>query len=95
MALPLAPVAFAAFKFGSVAVAAYALARSVQPMRVDQRVEDALDDTPEGLGARVPKDRKGQANAGARLKRVIRFGATGPGVEIDATALARVKIRKV
>ena len=49
-------------------------------------------DGPEGLGMR----RDGEQVIGAgRLKRTIRLGTTGPGVEIDATALGRIRFRRV
>ena len=40
--------------------------------------------------------RDGEQVIGAgRLKRTIRLGTTGPGVEIDATALGRIRFRRV
>lgn len=94
MALPLAPIAAMAMKYGAVALAGYAVARQMQPGRVDQRSEDALDELPEGLSAHRPRDRD-QINGAARFRRVIRLGATGPGIEIDATALGRFRMRQV
>jgi hypothetical protein len=94
MALPLAPIAAMAMKYGAVALAGYAVARQMQPGRVDQRSEDALDELPEGLSAHRPRDRD-QINGAARFRRVIRLGATGPGIEIDATALGRFRMRRV
>jgi hypothetical protein len=94
MALPLAPIAMVAMKYGAVALAGYAVARQMQPGRVDQRSEDALDELPEGLSAHRPRDRD-QINGAARFRRVIRLGATGPGIEIDATALGRFRMRRV
>ncbi|UWQ14157.1 hypothetical protein K3556_14800 [Aliiroseovarius sp. M344] len=92
MPLPLAPIAAIAIRYGTVAVATYALARSIERGRRDQRYEDALDDVPEGLTARRDND---QVNATARLRRVIRFGDNGPGIEIDAVSLTRIRFRKV
>lgn len=92
MPLPLAPITVFAMRYGTVALATYALARSVERGRRDQRAEDACDELPEGLTAR--RDRE-QLNATGRFKRIIRLGANGPGVEIDASALGRVRIRKV
>lgn len=92
MALPLAPIAAVALRYGTVAVATYALARSVERGRRDQRAEDALDDAPEGLSAR--KDGE-QLNTTARMRRVIRLGANGPGIEVDAVSLTRIRFRKV
>lgn len=94
MALPLAPIAVVAAKYGAVALAGYALARQVQTGRTDQRAEDALDELHEGVSAHRPRDRE-QVNAAARMRRVIRLGVNGPGVEIDASVLGRIRMRRV
>lgn len=95
MALPLAPLAVAALKYGSVAATVYGVTRSVHVGRTDQAGEDALDRVSEGVTAHRPRDRRGQGNATARFRRVLRIGSTGPGVEIDFAGLARMKIRKI
>jgi hypothetical protein len=92
MPLPLAPITAIALRYGTVALASYAIARSVERGRRDQRAEDSFDETPEGLTARRDAE---QVNATGRLRRVIRFGQDGPGIEIDATALGRVRFRRV
>lgn len=92
MPLPLAPITVIALRYGTVALASYAFARRVDRGRRDQRAEDALDELPEGLTARREAE---QVHATGRLKRVIRLGAGGPGVEIDASALGRLRFRKV
>jgi hypothetical protein len=89
MPLPLVPLAGAAL--GALAVAAW---RSARPVRVDQRAEDALDALDEGLGLGRVAARE-QTSASARLRRVIRLGPDGPGVEIDAGFLARLRVRRV
>lgn len=94
MALPLAPIAGVALRYGAVALAAYALTRRAGPGRVDQRAEDAMDDLPEGFTAHRPRDRD-QVNASGRVRRVIRLGAAGPGVEIDLSTLTRIRFRRV
>jgi len=92
MALPLAPIAGVALRYGAVALAAYAVARQTERGRRDQRAEDAMDEVPEGVTLR----RDGaQGNATGRFRRVVRLGASGPGVEIDATALGRIQVRRV
>ena len=53
-----------------------------------------MDDTPEGLTAHALKDAD-QVNATARFRRVFRLRADGPGVELDATALTRLRFRRV
>ena len=92
MALPLAPIAVVAIRYGTVAVATYALARSIERGRRDQRAEDALDDAPEGITARHEKE---QVSSTARMRRVIRLGKNGPGIEIDAVSLTRIRFKKV
>ncbi len=94
MALPLAPIVVAAAKYGAVAFAGYALLRQTQPGRINQRIEDALDDLDEGVSTHRPRDRD-QLNGTARFRRVIRLGTNGPGLEIDATALGRLRMRRV
>jgi len=94
MALPLAPLAAMAAKYGAVALAGYALARQVQHGRTDQRAEDALDELDEGLSLHRPRDRE-QVNGAMRFRRVVRLGTNGPGVEIDATALGRFRFRRI
>lgn len=94
MPLPLAPIAATALRvglrYGTVALATYAVARSVERGHRDQRAEDALDETPEGLTARREAE---QVNASGRWRRVFRMGDFG--YEVDASALGRVKFRRV
>lgn len=92
MALPLAPVAGIALRYGAVALLAYAATRAADPARRDQRAEDAHDDLAEGVGLR---SERGQANLNGRLRRTVRLGAGGPGVEIDASLLGRLRLRRV
>ncbi|MGV6810710.1 MAG: hypothetical protein ACWA47_00565 [Brevirhabdus sp.] len=92
MALPLAPIAGLALRYGAVAVATYAVARNVDRGRFDQRVEDALDDLDEGVTLRREDD---QVNAAGRFRRVVRMGENGPGVEVDITSLTRIRFRRV
>jgi len=92
MPLPLAPITAIALRYGTVALATYALARRVELGRRDQRAEDAFDETPEGVTMRRESE---QMYATGRLRRVIRLGQSGPGVEIDASALGRVRFRRV
>jgi hypothetical protein len=94
MALPLAPVAVVALRYGTVALAAYAISRRMERSSTSQASEDALDRVDEGLAGHRPRDRQ-QVNAQARWRRTIRLGRAGPGLEIDATALGRIKFRKV
>ena len=94
MALPLAPIAFTVARYGAVAAVAYVAARSVKLSHTDQAVEDTLDKVDEGLSAHKLRDAP-QANGSARWRRVIRFGADGPAVEIDASMLGRIRVKRV
>lgn len=92
MPLPVAPIAAFALRYGGVALAAWAATRQFSSGRRDQRAEDAFDETPEGLTARRDTE---QMNATGRMRRVIRWGDGGPALEIDATALGRLRIRRL
>jgi hypothetical protein len=92
MALPLAPVAGVVLRYGLVAATAYAVARRAQNAPRDQRAEDAMDRVDEGMSWRREDD---QLNANTRWRRVIRLGSDGPGIEIDATSISRIRFRKV
>jgi len=94
MPLPLVPIAAVAVRYGAVALVSYVVARSIHRGRTDQRAEDAMDDTPEGFTAHGLRDAD-QVNATARFRRVLRLKADGPGIEIDATTLTRLRFRRV
>ena len=87
-----APVAGIALRYGVIAFTAYTVARKIERGHFDQRAEAAMDDVNEGLTVRREN---GQLNTAARYRRSIRVGADGPGVEIDITALGRIRLRKV
>lgn len=97
MPLPLAPIALFAVRTGVVAAVVWAVRRSLTPGRTDQRAEDALDDTAEGIALHRPADRAvdgaRQTNATLRFRRSLRWRDTG--VEIDAGLLGRLRIRKL
>lgn len=91
MALPLVPTALVAARYAAVGLAAYAAWRAATPARRDQRAEDVLDDLPDG--ATLHRDEEGTRGT-LRWTRTVR-GPSGPGVEIDLTALARLRLRRV
>jgi hypothetical protein len=90
MPLPILPIAAVAL----TSVAVVRTARALRPVRIDQRAEDALDATDEGLGLGRAPGRE-QSNASARFRRVFRWREDGPGVEVDLGLLARFRVRKV
>lgn len=93
MPVPLAPIAATAARYGAIALAGYVLARQMERGRIDQRAEDALDALPEGMSAQHAPDRQ-QWNMAARMRRVVRLGQSGPGVELDASLLGRLRFRR-
>ena len=92
--LPLAPAAVTALKYGGVALAALWVARRVQRARIDQRLEDALDEMPEGLAA-VQTPAREQGNAAGRFRRRIGLAGRDGAIEIDAAFVARLRLRRV
>lgn len=95
MALPLAPIAFTAVRYGTVLAFAYYLSRRNKGLPTVSE-EVAHDDVDEGVSMKHHKtDDARQANVDARLKRAIRFGTNGPGIEIDASALGRFRIKRI
>lgn len=94
MAVPLAPIAGIALRYGAVALATYAATRAIPKMRRNQHTEDVMDTVEEGIEMRRDKqDNSTQVNASARLKRTVFVKKSGPRLEIDAAALARVRLR--
>lgn len=91
MPIAIPPLAGIAVKYAVVAAAGYALARAAPQGRRDQSLEDIMDATPEGATLRSSD---GQANASVRWRRIFRLNPNGRGVEIDATALARLKVKR-
>lgn len=91
MALPLVPTAIVAARYAMVGLAAYAAWRAAVPARRDQRAEDALDDLPEGTTLHRDDD---AARGSFRLRRTIRLGDKGPGVEIDLAGIGRMRLRR-
>lgn len=95
MAIPIVPLAGAVLKYGPLAaagVAAVAYLRA-QPGHADERAEDLLDEVDEGVSATRSHEGR-QVNTRGRFRRVIRAGRHGPGVEIDASFLGRVRLRR-
>lgn len=96
MPLPIAPLASIALRYGAVAIATYSIARRtrarIEPGRRDQRAEDALDDLPEGVTTRREEE---QHSATGRFRRKFTFGKHGTSYEIDASALTRIRVRKL
>ena len=96
MPAPIAPIVWTAARIGAVAAIAYYTGRASKQAPKHVWRERALDDTPEGLDLTHQREAdEANAHGSARFKRTVRFGASGPGVEIDATALTRIRLRRV
>lgn len=92
-----APIAWKAAQFGAVAAIAWYAARRRTPagLREVWR-EKVLDDVAEGVETDVSRtEDETHLSAAGKLRRTIRLGAQGPGVDIDATGLARLRVRRV
>lgn len=92
MPLPAAPIALFALRTAAIAVTAYAIARNRYPAPRDQRGEDALDDTAEGLAFAHERD---QARLAGKMTRTLRFGPSGPGVHLELAGIARLRWKRV
>jgi hypothetical protein len=93
--LALPPIAWFALRIGAVAaVAVYAArTRTSQPKIAEH--EHVLDTVGEGFEASPHRAEAERAlHARGRLRRVVRLGADGPGIEIDAAGLLRFRIRR-
>lgn len=95
MPIPIMPIAGAVLKYGPAAAAivatvAYAKAK---PRNLDQRTEDMMDTVEDGFDiSRAPDGR--QVNSTGRYRRVIRVPG-GMGVEVDASLIGRLRVRRV
>jgi hypothetical protein len=93
--LAFAPLAWTALRLGAVAAVAIYAARNGGPLKHAHN-EAALDGLPEGLRAEPHKtDEEHGVHGSGRFRRVFRLGSTGPGLEIDAAALGRLRLRRV
>lgn len=95
MAFPLAPIAIHAVRIGAVMALTYYVANKNKSLPKTSE-EAAHEDVDEGLSVRHHRgDGGSQANADARFKRTIRLGSNGPGFEVDASALGRIRFKRL
>ncbi len=98
MAAPIAltPVLWTLVRYGAViAVAGYA-ARSQGSQPKDPYREQVLDDLAEGVHVHSHRAEAERAAHGhGRLRRTFRVGRNGGGVEIDLSAIGRMRFRRV
>jgi len=98
MPAPLAfsPLAWTALRLGAVAALGLYASRKRGSEPKDARNEATLDEMPEGIHAHSHRAEAETALHGrGRLRRVFRVHRTGPGVEVDAAALGRLRFRRV
>lgn len=98
MAVTIPPLAFLALRYGAVALAGYVAARHAPRGRFSRAVEAEMDAAPPGVHLardESPDGRQRQVAGSARLIRTFGTGRLGPRFRIDATALARLKIRRL
>lgn len=94
--IALSPLAWTALRLGAVAAVSLYAARSRVSDPKDPHHETVLDGLPEGHEFHTHKaEAENGMHGRSRFRRVIRFGPTGPAVEIDAAALGRVRFRRV
>lgn len=96
----LAPLAWKAVQIGAVAaLGAYAARRrgSAAPSGLKEIWrERALDDVAEGATLDAARDGgRARIDGAGRLRRSVRLGAAGPGIEFDLAGLMRLKLRRL
>jgi hypothetical protein len=94
--LALSPIAWTALRFGAMAAVAVYAARNRHSAPKVAEHEHVLDGLAEGIEAapHVAEAERG-LNGNGRIRRTFRFGPGGPGFEIDAAALGRLRVRRV
>lgn len=92
MPLQLTPFAAMALRYGAVAAVGFVAARFAPRGDFPHAVQEQMANATEGLHLRRAP---GQLNATAHAARSVRLGRFGPRFRIDATALARLRIRRM
>jgi hypothetical protein len=94
--LALSPLAWTALRVGAVAIVAAYASRNRETQPKDAHHEQVLDELAEGVSARPHRAEAESAMHGTgRFRRTLRIGPNGPGIEIDAAALGRFRVRRV
>ncbi len=94
--IALSPLAWMAVRYGTVAALALIAARNRASHPKDPAQETMLDELPEGLRAK-PHRAEGESglHGDGRVRRVFRLRPGGPGIELEAAGLARLRMRRV
>lgn len=95
--IAISPLVWKAAQLGSVAaITWYVSRRKRDPEPRDIWREQALNDVSEGVEAdTVRHDGEVRTDIAGRIRRTVRMGVSGPGVEIDGTLLGRLRFRRV
>lgn len=93
MALPVLPLAAVALRYAAFGLAVYWMLNAKRRPSVDQRMDDTVDAFPDGL--EVGRDDRDTLRVFGRMRRVVRFGPTGPGFHVDLAGFARLRMRRV
>ena len=95
--IALAPIAWKVAQVGAVAaITVYAARRRRPDGPREVWRERVFDDVEEGLETdygRVPDEAR--LGGAGRFKRTLRMGRDGPGLEVDLSGLARLRLRRV
>jgi hypothetical protein len=93
--LAISPLAWTALRLGAMAAVAVYAARS-RSLPKDAEHEHVLDTLREGIEATPHSAEAERAFHGnGRFRRTLRLGRNGPGIEVDAAALGRLRVRRV
>ena len=94
--IALAPLAWTALRLGAVAAVALYASRAAGARTARAEHQQVLDDLPEGVAAHPERTAEDKALHGhGRLRRTFRLRPDGPGLEVDAAGVGRVRFRRV
>ena len=93
--LALSPMAWRVLRLGAFAAMAVYASRQRASQPKDAEHDRTLDELPDGLATHTHRSEAERAmHAAGRFRRVLRFGPQGPAVEIEASGLGRVRLRR-
>ncbi len=94
--IALSPIAWMAVRYGALAAVALVAARNRASAPKDPTHETILDEIPEGVRATPHRaEAESALHTNGRVRRVFRLRRDGPGFEVEAAGLARVRFRRV